>query len=167
MQTYYTYLFGDTTFEAIQNVVRDIDTANASDEYTTIHLTLSSGGGLYLPAFALHDQIKASKKEVTIEATGICQSSALLILQAGSKRSATKNTVFMMHKTAHEIERTAYEEFTKEVEQRKKENELFTQLTIDRSKISKEEFDKLTQNSLYFNSQEALTYGLIDEISNR
>jgi len=160
MQTYNIYLFGEITYESAQSVIEQIDTANEKKEYSEIR----SFGGFNLPTFALYEKIASSPKPITVKATGSCQSSAVVVLQAGHKRIATEKTFFMLHQIGSAIERPIYSEIIKEADQLKKEYDMLIELTTNKSKLTREEFEKQTQNTFYLTAQEALSYGLIDEI---
>lgn len=159
-----SYLFGEVNYQSVQDVIQDIDNLNASKSYKSLQLSLCSFGGFSLPAFALYDSIKNSKKGVEIIATGTCQSSALLILQAGHTRYATAHTLFMIHHLKGCIEKSNYDEYIIETEQFRKESQLFIELTIRRSTLSMETFVDLCKKSPYLTPQEALTHNLIDNI---
>ncbi|HRN70392.1 MAG TPA: ATP-dependent Clp protease proteolytic subunit [Candidatus Woesebacteria bacterium] len=164
MQTYNIYLFGEITYETAQTVMSGIDSANANDEYSDILLIICSYGGYNLPAFALYEKISSSQKEITTKATGTCQSSAVVVLQAGHKRLATEKTIFMLHQIDSPIQNPTFSELQKESEHMKRMNDLFIELTVSKSNITKEDFEKQTKNTLYLSAQEAFSQGFIDEI---
>lgn len=165
MKTYNIYLFGEITYETAQTVMSEIDNANADDQYVDILLTICSYGGYNMPAFALYEKIMSSPKKITTKTTGTCQSSAVVVLQAGHERIATEKTIFMLHQIDSPIQNPNFSELQKEAEHMKLINNLFVELTVNRSKMSKEDFENLTKNTFYFSTQQALEYGLIDKIS--
>ncbi|MBI4130283.1 ATP-dependent Clp protease proteolytic subunit [Candidatus Roizmanbacteria bacterium] len=165
---FYSRLIGGITDETVREVVKDIDTANTDKKIHRIVLTVASNGGQLYPAFALYDHIRASKKPVDIVAAGYCMSAAVMILQAGRKRLSYPHTVFMVHPSAYKLdERRSYREFMMMVDSYKKEHDLFVELTIERSGMTKIEFEKIYEPRKYLTPEEAKKlgkHGLIDEI---
>jgi len=164
MKIYNTYLFGEITFESIKAVIEALDDAMADETYTELHIRISSCGGLLYPSLALYDYIQASKKPVTIIATGACQSAAILILQGAKKRVATVNTTFMVHELESCIEKPPYADLLIETEQIQKENATFIDLSFDRSNLTEKDKLALIEKRSYFTAKTALSYSLIDEI---
>lgn len=66
-----------------------------------ITLYLSSLGGSVYDGFAIYDLIRASPSPVVVYANGKIMSMGVIILLAGDKRYAAKNTRFMMHSLSH------------------------------------------------------------------
>lgn len=168
MKVYYTRLTGEIHYDSIKKVSEDIDKANSDEKSDEITLSLTSTGGLFYPSFALFDHIKRSKKPVDIVAEGVCQSCAVMVLQAARRRFSTLNTIFMVHPSVFKFEeRKSYDEAISRIEQYKLDHERFVRLSIERSGIKREEFEKLYKPMKYLTPDEALKfgkYGLIDEI---
>ena len=138
---FYTRLVGMVEDKSIKDVMKDIDHANS------------------------HDHIKASKKPVDIIAEGYCMSAGVMILQAGRKRISRPHTSFMVHPSNYSQEdRKPYSEFLSMVEEYKRNHDLFVKLTIDRSGMSKSEFEKLYEPRKYLSAENARELKLIDEI---
>lgn len=164
--TSYIYLFNEINFENVKTAIQEINKANLDDKTDKILITISSGGGLLNPAFALCEYIQLSKKPVSCLATGYCASAAVTILQCGQRRLATSNTRFMLHSSNHRFERGSYEEFVQYQLQVDFLHQQFIDLTINRSGLSEQEFTKLLPMK-YLSAQEALkigAQGLIDQI---
>ncbi|CAN5217381.1 hypothetical protein BH09PAT2_BH09PAT2_05880 [soil metagenome] len=164
MKTSNIYLFGEINYESAGTVIEKIDSAIEDSSCNEILLTICSFGGYNLPAFALCERIKSSPKKIIIKAAGACQSCAVIVLQAGHKRLATEQTFFMLHQIESPIERPGFSALMNEADLLKKEFKLFKELTLNKSNMSEKEFDKKTQTPFNFSSEEALTYGFIDEI---
>src|SRR5438477_10404928 len=88
-------LVGEINYESIKEPLREIDAANHDDSVREIHFTLASWGGDLYCAFALYDQIKASRKPVDVVAAGVCMSAAVMVMQAARLRISRPHTVFM------------------------------------------------------------------------
>jgi ATP-dependent Clp endopeptidase proteolytic subunit ClpP len=156
------YLTGEINYDSVSKIVLEILQYQQDKAIKEINLFITSGGGFFYPAFALYDTISASKKPVNTVALGYCASSALVVLQAGKKRIASGNTIFMIHQSSNSLETTSFKEFNTQAEQYQKENEKFIELTTSKSKIKGDFFEKL-ETSFYFDTQKAVELGLIDK----
>lgn len=164
----YTRLVGMVEDKSIKDVMRDIDHANSEDHIQEIILTITSKGGWLYDGFALYDHIKASKKPVDIIAEGYCMSAAVMILQAGRKRMSSPHTSFMVHPSNMSLEeKKPYSEFLSIVEEYKRNHDLFLKLTINRSGMSRSDFEKLYDPRKYLSAEKAKELKLIDEILKR
>lgn len=164
---FYTQLIGNIEDDTIKKVIEDLNIANSKEYVKEVRLTLVTYGGDLLYAFALYDHIQASAKPVDIIVEGACMSAGVMILQAARKRISRPNTVFMVHPSITSLEEKAYPEFISIVDQYKKNHELFIRLSIERSGMSREEFERIYNPRKYLTPQEALSFGkhgLIDEI---
>ncbi|MCL4397884.1 ATP-dependent Clp protease proteolytic subunit [Patescibacteria group bacterium] len=164
---FFARLVGNIEDDTVKETVEELNIANAKSYVTQISFTLVSYGGDLLYSFALYDHIKASVKPVDIIVEGMCMSSAVMVLQAGRRRIARPHTVFMVHPTITSLEEKTYPEFISIVDQFKKNHDLFVNLSIERSGMSREEFEKIYAPRKYLTPEEALHFGkhgLIDEI---
>lgn len=163
-----TRLIGPINEKSVVDVIKDIDQANSNDAKKSVIFTIASSGGLLYYAQALYDSIKASKKPVTIVASGVCMSAALMILQAGHKRISRPDTFFMVHQASYWLEQHMYiDEMNVINDQWNRSANLFVKHTLERSILSREEFDKIAKPRKYFDSEEAKKWGFIDEISDK
>lgn len=166
-QIYYTHLVGTIDEGSVKHVIEELSLANAKEYVDEIRLYLVTYGGDLLYAFALYDHIKSSKKPVDIVAEGTCMSAGVMILQAARKRYATTNTLFMVHPSITHVEEKSYQEFLQIVDQYKKNHDRFIKLSVDRSGIDRDEFEKIYNPRKYLNAHEARVFGkngLIDEV---
>lgn len=164
---YYTQLIGEVTDTKVTKLVEDLNRANADSTFSDIVITLMSYGGDILFGIGLYDQIKASTKPITIIAQGVCMSIAVTILQAATNRFARANTLFMVHPSISSLEERSYPEFISIVDQYKKNHDLFINLTIGRSGMTKDEFESIYNPRKYLTPLEARhfgRFGLIDQI---
>lgn len=165
---YYTRLIGPVNEKSVVEVIKDIDQANSNEAKKEIVLTLCSSGGLLSYAQALYDSIKASKKPVTCIASGMCMSAAVMILQAAHKRVSRPDTFFMIHQASYWQEQHVYiDEMNVINNQWNQSANLFIKHSLEKSKLSREEFDKIAKTRKYFGAVEAKKLGFIDEISEK
>lgn len=169
---FYTRLVGEVYYTSVKEVMKDIDVANTQEHIKEIVLTMTSHGGDLPAAFALYDHIRASSKPIDIVVEGLCMSSAVMVLQAGRKRISRPHTVFMVHPSQIFLQEhdRPYMEFLSIVEQYRKNQQLFVELTISRSGIEKDKFEKLYSPRKYLTPIQAKKFGkngLIDIISDQ
>lgn len=92
-------------------------------------------------------------------------SAAVMILQAGRKRISRPHTSFMVHPSNMSQENSKpYSEFLSIVEEYKRNHDLFVKLTIGRSKMKREAFEKIYEPRKYLSAKETKELHLIDEI---
>jgi|SRR3989304_6175777 len=132
-----------------------------------IKIILNSVGGEVYHGLLIFDTIESLVKEgieVTVEARGLAASMGALLLQAGSKRTATKHTRILIH----EVSSVCYgktSEIQDESVEIKKLNDLLRDIIADRTHKTKEEIDdKCKRKDVWFSAEEALEWGLIDSI---
>ena len=161
------YLFGHINFDSAKSVIQEIDLANKNEECENILITICSGGGSLVSAFAICEHIRLSKKSVNCLATGWCCSAAIVVLQFGQERIATEITRFLLHPSSHNAEDMSYEELKRYTEHAEIQYQQFVNLTIGRCGISKLEFEKQCTPVKMLTAQEALKFGkngLVDKI---
>lgn len=161
-------LVGEINYESIKEPLRDLDEANNDDQYESLRLTITSWGGDLYCAFALYDQIKASRKPVDVVAAGVCMSAAVMVMQAARRRVSRPHTVFMVHPSSGSVEGKPYPEFFAIADQYKKNHDLFVQLTTERAGIERAAFEQVYLPRKYLTPEEARSigrYGLIDVIA--
>jgi ATP-dependent Clp protease protease subunit len=162
-----TRLIGQINASSVEDVMKDIDSANEQDDIHAIKMVLGSSGGSIYDGITLYDHILASEKPVDILAAGYCMSAAVTVLQAGRKRLSYPHTTFMIHPASYGMGMQPLDDVKIGVKQYERLNETFLELTRGRSGMSKEEIEALYSPINYFNANEALDMGpngLIDEI---
>lgn len=164
----YTRLIGQINEKSVESVLTAIDGANNNDNKKLIVFSMCSAGGLLYFAQALHDAIHASKKPVICVVSGTCMSSAIMVLQAAHKRVARSKTIFMLHQSTYwRDEHTYIDEMNVLHDEWNRLHKQFVSQTIERSKISFDEFEKIAKPRKYFSAQEALDMKLIDEVNDK
>jgi ATP-dependent protease ClpP protease subunit len=164
-KTYFTYLFDEVNYTSCQKVIADIDKANLDENINEILLTICSGGGNLLPAFALFEHIQNSKKDVNILVDSWCGSAAFMILQAGKNRYATKLSRFKIHSSSHTVKNPIYFDEFEDYGAFQKESHLqFIELTTWRTKITYDKFKEMFPLTKYISAIEAKNLGFIDHI---
>jgi len=132
-----------------------------------IKVILNSVGGEVYAGLLIYNTIKDLVKQginVEVEARGLAASMGCIILQSGSKRTASKNTRFLIHEVATWDWGKVTEMEEKVIEVRKVNN-MLRDIISERSGHPKEEIDKLwTKKDVWYSADEAKEFGLIDEV---
>jgi len=132
-------------------------------------ITINSGGGSAFAGLGMADTIAAMRKagiEVEGHSLGYVASAAVPIMAACSKRIATPNCLFMVHE-GKLMKFLAQETASDLVAQQKMMNlmgERYIKLLADHSKLSVEDWKAKEKVTTWFTAEEALEWGLIDEI---
>lgn len=130
-----------------------------------IRLHMTTRGGFLDEAFAIYDQIKCSRTPVWIYVSGMCCSAGFLILGAGHRRIAYENTRLMYH----QLSAGGYgkvKDLLENAEELKFMQEKLDKCILDDTDITKDKLKEINEKKMdwYMSSQEALKYGVIDEI---
>ncbi len=129
-----------------------------------ITIALTTDGGCVYEAFGIYDLIRSNPIPVDVHAVGYCMSAGPVILQAGTKRTATENTQFMIHLGQESV---SGEVATVRAAQkhlmsmgRRMQAILGARVDIDRNALA-----ELIEETTYMSEDEAQSYGLIDEVT--
>lgn len=162
----------EITNETASNCLNKIRFWNTADEFNNIPIDernpikvyLNTPGGDLYSTFAIVDAIKLSKTPVYTITYGTAYSGGFFIGIAGHKRYGYNLSSFMFHEGA-----TGYiadcHKFAQYSEQYSKEREKIKQLVINNTKITEELYKEHRKDDWYFNIEDALEYGVVDEIS--
>lgn len=165
------FLFENISDEKVAEITQDIirfnhdDAGKSEDARIPIVLYISSDGGDVYGALQLYDIICASATPVYTFVLGKAFSSAFFVSIAGQKRFALTNSVFMWHDgyetvaSSHYKAKDIMEWYT--VLEAKMNN-----LIINRTKLTSDILTQYLHTEWYFTAEDALKYGVIDEIRN-
>lgn len=147
-----------------------IDEAIAAkpDDDGTIVLKIHCNGGLCSEGYAIYDRLR-SVANTTIEAEveGECSSMATIILLAASKRRATENSRFCIHKPRlpwYFCEEMTEDEAMKAYNVLHDETERMLRIYTERTGQSRETLEALMSKDKYITADEAKDLGFIQEI---
>lgn len=157
------YINGEIDGVLCENVRQEIDQVLAQGA-TKITFKINSPGGSVVSALAMYDMISALNVETEAFVYGLCASAATYMLVAVDKAVASPSSTIMIHPCAGGLYGTL-----KEIEA---DLEYFASLqnrvlAIYASKTGKtaEEIEEIWEPAKYFTAEEALEFGLIDEIA--
>lgn len=132
-----------------------------------ISVKINSPGGDIAEALAIYHELKrlSQEKEVTAYIDGMACSAATLIAIAANKTVMGKGCYFMIHNPLMYMGYSNTKEMTEAIEHLNKTKENMLDLYEEKSSLSREEIAKKMDEETFFNTQEALDAGFIDEIA--
>lgn len=130
---------------------------------------MCSGGGYSIIGMAMTDLIDALSDDdifVTVEAAGIIGSAAVSVYLAADHRIAHSGTLFLIHPA------TLFKYFAQEQleDLRSQERmltlgkELYLKFLVDHSTMTMEQAEKLVQRDSWFTVEQAVEWGMVEEI---
>ncbi len=134
---------------------------NLSNE--EIYLYINSPGGSITSGMSIYDTMNFIKSPVITIGLGMCASMAAFLLSSGNKRFALPNTEIMIHQPIGGAQGQATDikiAAERIIKLKEKLNKIFAKNT----KQSLKKISQDTERDNFLDAQEALNYGLIDEI---
>lgn len=130
-----------------------------------IHLYINSPGGLVDQTLAIYDTMQFMGCDVATYCIGQAASGAAIVLAAGTKgqRFALPNAKVMLHQPYSGVTGQA-EDIRIQAEEILKDKKLLIDILAKHTGQDPEKLAKETERDRYMNAQEALKYGLVDEI---
>ena len=128
-----------------------------------IYLHINSYGGSVFAGVAAMDQILSCKIPVYTVIDGCAASAATFLSVVGTKRYINKHA----HVLIHQLSSGFWGKFSAiEVEMKnlKKLMEMIRQVYLEKTAMTKSQLDKMLKRDLWLSAEEALSYGLVDEI---
>jgi len=151
----------DTTADALVAEMLALDADGEGD----ITLYVNSPGGIISGLFAIFDTMQMLRAKVNTRCIGMAASAAAVILAAGTgTRTATENARIMIHQPLGGARGTA-----RDIEIQAKNivylRERLNEILAERTGKTVEQVSEDTDRDFWMTAQEALDYGLIDEIA--
>lgn len=128
-----------------------------------LRVNINSPGGDVDSALAMHDMIKELDAATETRVYGLSASAATIIAQAGDVRKQSDNALQMIHQASGGVWGNA-EAHEKAVQVLRKLDEKILDIYMKRSSIDREKMKEYMNQETYFNADEALEVGLIDEV---
>lgn len=134
---------------------------NANDKPLNIYI--NSYGGEVFEGFAIYNMLKNYKGFKTVYVDGIAASIASVIAMCGNKVVMNQASMLMVHNASGLAYGNA-EEMKKVVNALEQINEVIREVYMARTGMDEATIKNLMDNETYLKSQDALSYGFIDEI---
>lgn len=164
-KTKFEQITGEINLSKVSELFSVLNSAKSDNQYEALHLTITSFGGYIVSGLAIYDYLRSYPKPVTVIASGVCHSTALLVLQGASTRMSYPTTQFMFHNPIYEItpEQPLIDLESKVTYYRQLENKYFNKVS-EQSKLTSDDLKLKCKSEFYFNADEALDMGFIDNI---
>jgi len=133
------------------------------EERKPIKLFIYSYGGEVSACFNLIDTIEMSKTPVYTYNMGVSMSAAFLILIAGHKRFATKNSTALIHSGSGGTQGT-YEQTEAQMKDYKHSVSMMREYILQRTKIDSKLLNKNKSIEWYLYKEDQINYGVVDKI---
>ena len=151
---------------AVDSVIRfwnKMDENVPVKERLPIKIYIHSPGGYLTSAFSIIDSIKLSKTPVHTIAIGDVYSGGFFIFLAGDKKLAYPHASFLYHEgaTTNGGDANKFRNFAKFYEV---QLEQLKHIVLKNSGISEEEYEKHIKDDWWLTSEEAVQFGIADEI---
>lgn len=140
----------------------------SEDPKKDIYLYINSPGGSVYAGLAIYDTMQLIKPEVSTICVGMAMSMGAFLLAAGAKgkRSALPNSRVMIHQPSSGFQGTAADiEISARETLRIREH--LDELLANNTGQSIERINKDTERDFYMSAQEALEYGVVDNVTER
>lgn len=155
------FLSGEITEESFARLAPQITSSSTATDL----FVCSPGGDLEL-TFGLHDLMVNSARRIRTIATGRVQSAAPLLVACGSHRVSLRHTVWMLHSVSLEDADGTLAHVDANLVWGKKVTEVYARLLARYSSKRDHRFwlRRMGGTDVYFSAQEALEWGLVDEV---
>ena len=128
-----------------------------------IYLHISSYGGVIFDGLSAMDEVKNSPVPVYTVIDGCCASAATFMSVAGKKRFINRHSFILIHQIISAFWGTN-QEFEDHVKNMRKFMKIMKGVYREHTKISMKKLDEILKHDLWFDANEALKLGLVDEI---
>ena len=171
-----TYVIKDTAHISIystlslldeKKVYDDLQLLDSMEEVKKLKIFMNSPGGGAYAGFAIADQLKRAtgRFDISIYASGVIASAAVMVFIAVEDRYTSEDTFFMVHEVAAEPSGSMSASDVKRM------NILFDMLTaryvrnlVSHSNKSEEEWQEMMKAETWFSAQDALDWGLVKAV---
>jgi len=163
------YLQGEVDDELSTNIITQLKSLELQDHNDDIDLYINSPGGSVSNGLAIYDTIQSLNCKTHTYCIGSCASiAAILFISATGKRCMQDNSTLMIH-SPYLITGGSSRKTPSEIEQdgmllRKDQDKLFKIISEASDHTIKEITERFSFGDTYFTPEEAISYGLCDEV---
>jgi len=164
-QEIYAIFCGDIDSANTQKLVNGLTGLSASGNCKTIHLLFQSWGGFVGDGVFLYNLMKDFPLDIVLYNAGHVASAGVTAFLGARRRKATKNALFMVHKSSNSptgagAARLKVLSDNLALEDARTESILRAHLNLP-----DELWTQITHHDVYLSGEDALAYGLVDEIA--
>jgi ATP-dependent Clp protease, protease subunit len=159
------FLGSQVTDEVANAIVAQLLFLQAEDPKADVHMYLNSPGGSVSAGMAIYDTMQFIHCDVATYCIGQCASMGAVLLAAGAagKRRALPNSRIMIHQPLAGMEGTA-EDILIHAKEFGKVKERLNRILLKHTGRPLEEIERDTDRDRFMSPEEALEYGLIDQV---
>jgi ATP-dependent Clp protease, protease subunit len=159
------FLGSSITDEVANSIVAQLLFLQSEDPKADVHLYLNSPGGSVSAGMAIYDTMQFINCDVATYCVGQCASMGAVLLTAGTagKRRALPNSRIMIHQPLAGMEGTA-EEIMIHAKEFGKVKERLNRILLKHTGHPLEKIEKDTDRDRFMSADEAMEYGLIDQV---
>ena len=159
------FLSGEINTEVANSVIAQLLFLEAKNSEKEISLYINSPGGEVDAGLAIFDTMNFIKSKVSVICVGLAASMAAVLLSSGEKgkRYALPHSRIMIHQPLGGFSGQA-SDIKIHAEQILKIKDVINKILSENTGKSVEEIERDTNRDYYLTAEEALKYGLIDEI---
>ena len=158
----------DISNAEVFDFVSELNWVCSNTKVDPIEVVFSSGGGGIYAALGMYDAIKSCGRATAFTFTGLVASAAaMIVLQAATRRRAHRNTRFLLHEPSRWIFMGVEKASTlrDEAEEMERLVAIIIGILVKRcGKSTVEVRHTIERKEVWMSAQEALVWGLIDEI---
>ena len=136
-----------------------------NQQFDAIHMTFTSNGGFVSDGIYLYNHIRSLPLAVSIHNMGMVASIATSIFVAAERRTASENSMFMIHPVQTQAN-GAHAALRSVLESAVADEERIDAILKERTTIPDDILDQRRSLDLFFATDKALEYGLIHEVTN-
>lgn len=139
---------------------------DSEDPGKPIYLYINSPGGSVTAGMAMYDTMQHIKSDVVTICVGLAASMGAFLLTAGTKgkRLALPHSRIMIHQPLGGVGRSQATDIDIEAKQILRVRQELNQLMADHTGQSIEQIEKDTDRDKFMSAQQAMEYGLIDQV---
>jgi ATP-dependent Clp protease protease subunit len=151
--------------EVANSIVAQMLFLQSEDAKADVHLYLNSPGGSVSAGLAIYDTMQFINCDVATYCVGQCASMGAVLLAAGTngKRNALPNSRILIHQPMAGMEGTA-EDIMIHAKEFSKLKERLNGILLKHTGHPLEKIEKDTDRDRFMSADEALDYGLIDQV---
>lgn len=159
------FLFNEVDDDLSQSIVAQLLYLDSKEPGKEIYLYINSPGGSVSAGLAIYDTMHMIKSPVITVCMGLCASMGAVLLSGGEKgkRKSQKNGKILIHQVLGGVggQATNMDIHTKDMLKTKK---LLNGILAENTGKTLEEITRDTERDYILTAEEALEYGIIDEI---
>lgn len=134
------------------------------DPYNIILHINTYGGGVFAGLAGMDEIIRISKNvDINTIIDGCCASAGTFLSIVGTKRYINKHAYMLIHQLSDGMW-GKYEEWKDEMQNLDKLMDMIKGVYQQYTKIPPEKIDEILKHDIWFNAEECLEYGIVDEI---